>query len=375
LREFVIPETATDRVEITGNLYLRSAHAIEKQDPAQAVRIYTKLLGEDSWPKSENDERGRLPGLVAALIRAQIAKAEEAGATVGDPAQALETAAKRPPAERLGPLLEVWCAKNSPRGARASAGAELALAHAQLKHPYESMEWLERAVALGMDPGEEKEGVVADAIKAYPGLPERMAPVSKALGGMRTPPSARKPGFLGLRVVEVVGRGVRVDSVARGGPGESAGLQFGDFLSALGESPLRVPSDLDQALKTLAEGDEIELRYERSGEKKLVRIKLAAVPPAVDYPSPPVAPSPPAVAARVGVLQAIITGIGHIVKLEQGAEVKAGESLQIVRNGEVVAELVVSRIAKPDATYPNGSAICKAMRGTGVKGDDVRRKP
>src|SRR5204863_8795924 len=123
-----------------------------------------------------------------------------------------------------------WCAKNSPKGAKAGAAAALALVNARLKRPYESMEWFERAVALGMDPGPDLEAGVAAAIKGFPGLAERLDPASKALAAMRVPPPVRKPGFLGVKVGEGTGRGVKVDGVAKGAPAEAAGLQYGDLL-------------------------------------------------------------------------------------------------------------------------------------------------
>jgi serine/threonine protein kinase/membrane-associated protease RseP (regulator of RpoE activity) len=369
LCEFTLRITATDRVEIAGNLYLMAAQSIEKDDPVRAVRIYTKLLGEDNWPDSEIEERKRLPAKVTGMIRAEIARAEGKPADVADPAQALDVAAKKPPAEALGPLLEVWCAKNSPKGARGGAAAWLALNNARLKRPFEAIEWLERTVAVGMDPGPEIEAAVAAGIKNFPCLTDRFEPASRTLAGMRAPPPARKPGFLGVKLVEVIGRGVRVDGVAKGGPAEGAGLQFGDILVELGSAALKIPSDFDEAMKALAEGDEVELKFDRAGARKVAKVRLAPVPASVEYHTPPETP------AKVGVLQAVLAQIGHIVKLDAGAEVKPGDALQIVRNGEVVAELQVTRTTKPDGSYPNGSAVCKPIRGVGLKGDEVRRKP
>jgi serine/threonine protein kinase/membrane-associated protease RseP (regulator of RpoE activity) len=372
LREFTIAETVSVRYEVTGNLYFMSARAIEKQDPAHAVRIYTKLLEESTWDGSEDADRKKLPAQVTGMIRALIAAAEGKGADVADPAQVLDTAAKKPPLEALAPLLDVWCAKASPKGAKAGAAASLALMNARLKRPYESVEWFERSIAAGMDPGPEIEAAVAAAIKGFPALADRFDPASKSLAAMRAPPPARKPGFLGVKVVEHVGKGVKVDGVAKGGPAESAGLQFGDPLLELGGAALKVPADLDQALKTLAEGDEVEVKWERAGERKSAKVKLAPVPASVEYAVPP--PPPPG-AARVGVLQLLSATIGHVVNLDAGVDVKVGDALEVARKGEGVAELIVTRLTKPDATYKNGSAICKLVKGTPLKGDEVRRKP
>jgi len=353
---------------VTGNLYFLSARAVETQDPARAVRIYTKILEETTWPASEDADRKRLPAQVTRMIRTQIAEAEAKGAVVADPAQLLDTAAKRPAADALPLLLDVWCAKTSPKGAKAGSAAALALANARLRRPYESIEWFERAIAAGMDPGPEIEAAGAAAIRGFPGLPERFDPASKSLIAMRAPPPERKPAFLGIRVVEHVGKGVKIDGVAKGGPAEVAGLQFGDPLLEFGGTALKVPADLDQALKAFAEGDEVEVKWEHQGEKKSAKVKLAPVPASVEYPAPPVT------SVKVGIFQSTVPNVGSIVKLDAGADLKPGDALQAVRNGEVVAELIVTRTAKPEEKYPNGSAICKSTKGTPVSGDEIRRK-
>ena len=224
-----------------------------------------------------------------------------------------------------------------------------------------------------MDPGPEIEAAVAAVIKGFPGLAERLVPASKTLSAMRVPPPARKPGFLGVKVVELVGRGVKVDGVARGGPAETAGLLIGDLLVEVGGAALKVPSDYDQVVKALAEGDEVEVKWERAGERKSAKLKLAPVPSSVEYTAPP--PPPPPAAPRVGVLQLISATIGHVVNLEPGADVKVGDALEVSRKGEGVAELIVTRLARPDGTYKNGSAICRVVKGTPAKGDEIRKKP
>jgi serine/threonine protein kinase len=369
LREFVIADTASERYELTGNLYLLSAKAMEKADPAGAIRIYTKVLEETTWPQSEDEERKRLPPLVTGMIRTTLAVQEAKGATVADPAQVLDAASKQAPADAVRALLEVWCAKDAPRAAKAGAAALLALDYARLKRPYESMEWFERTIALGMDPGLEIEGAVTTAVRNFPGLGERLEPATRTVAAMRQA-ALRKPGFLGVKVVEVIGRGVRVEAVSKGGPAEAAGLQFGDILLELGGAALKVPADLDDAMKTRGEGDDLEVKYERTGEKKIAVVRLAPVPAtAPEFVAPPPAPT------RLGVLQVLSPQFGHIVKLDAATDIKAGDALEVLRKGEVVAELIATRTTRPDSSYPSGSIVCRLAKGTPQKGDEVRKKP
>jgi serine/threonine protein kinase len=375
LREFTLTPEITEKFEITGNLYLIVAREAETKDAALAIRIYTLLLADAAWPP---EDREGLPAKVQVLVKSQIEAAQRRGGTVADPANALDAAMKKKPEESLAPLLEIWAARNSPAPAKANAAEALALANAKLKRPYEAEEWIERSVAAGMIPRAETEDEVRLTIRGFPELPERFARVEQSIARMREvalPP--KKPGFHGLKVVEVVGKGVRVDGLARGGPGEIAGLQFGDLLLEFGGAMLRVPADLEEVLKSRAEGDEVEVKFERQAEKKSVTLKLAAVPAAAEYVTAPApAPAPP---AKIGVMNVVSGQYGYIVRLEDGAEVKRDDVLEVIRKDAVVAELKVTRVTAKEtakgASYPNGSAVCTLSRGSPAKGDEVRKKP
>jgi hypothetical protein len=64
------------------------------------------------------------------------------------------------------------------------------------------------------------------------------------------------------------GSGVRLSDVAPGSPVERAGLRPGDVIVDLGETPVGSLSDYSRALKALAPGDEVRVRYLRDGEPR-----------------------------------------------------------------------------------------------------------
>jgi hypothetical protein len=64
---------------------------------------------------------------------------------------------------------------------------------------------------------------------------------------------------------------------------------------------------------------------------------------------------------------------GIFVNLAAGAKVAAGETLEVVKDGKVVATLTVDRITPPDKTYLNGCAVCKAASGEAKEGQSVRK--
>jgi hypothetical protein len=329
LRPFAIPVPLGDRYELAGNLYILCARQAEKEgDFERAIRGYTKVLEEASYPASEEDERRPLPELVRGLVRAKIDASKPSG-----PASAL--------------------AQN----------------HARAREPYEAMEWFERAVAEGADPGAGAEGAVAAAVRGYPGLPARWEAASKSLAVLRAE-AARRPGFLGVKASEVPDRGLRVDAVAKGSPAEAAGVVPGDFLVELGGKPIRTAADLEAAQKSLGEGAAAELKVDRGGEKRsLGSPKLAAAPAGEPAWAEPPAPG----ALRVGVVRNIHPEYGVFVALDPEVKLEATELLEVLRKGEPVGELAITRIAAADRTYPHGSAVCKRAKGAVEKGDEVRR--
>jgi hypothetical protein len=105
----------------------------------------------------------------------------------------------------------------------------------------------------------------------------------------------------------------------------------------------------------------------------------AATPPPPPEPKPkPVEPSkppprPPPADRPIGVVQAVHPEYGVFVKLEGGTRPAAGEELEAVRDGQVVARLALDRITAPEKRYPQGCAVCRIVSGAASAGDAVRR--
>jgi hypothetical protein len=156
-----------------------------------------------------------------------------------------------------------------------------------------------------------------------------------------------------------------VDAVAKGSPADAAGFLVGEILTEAGGSPLKAPADLEAAALAAGVGGELELKSERFGEKLAVPVKVAAAPPAE--------PAYQEAGPRIGVLQLVSDQYGTCLKLEEGVQVATGDALEVVRQGELVGELTVTKLLRPDATYTHGGAECRRGRGTFRKGDEVRK--
>jgi serine/threonine protein kinase len=354
--------------EITGNLYWQSGGAFEQEGKLEtAVRAYTKVLEEKNYPGNEEDDRGRLPDRIQNLYRSWIDAQVKQSRTVGGDLQSkVEEARKRPPAEMAPLLLELYAAKGAAKEIRGAAAAGLAYAEGRLKQPYPAMEWMERALREGADPGPDGETAVSDALRGFPGLAERWTAAVKALAVLRRPPP-RRPAFLGARVAEQAGRGLRVTATAKGFPAEDSGLKAGDILTEMGGSALRSPSDLDGAIAAHFEGDVVEVKFERGPEKLVANLKLAGTPEKEpEFAMPP---------SRLGVISSVDARYGLFVKLDPDAVVAQNDVLEVVRAGEVVGEATVIRVfPKRDTVYPNGSAEIRRGKVEILKGDEVRKK-
>ena len=64
---------------------------------------------------------------------------------------------------------------------------------------------------------------------------------------------------------------------------------------------------------------------------------------------------------------------GIFVQLEAGAKAVAGEVLEVVKDGKVVASISVDRVTPAEKEYPNGCAVCKPVRGEAAVGQGVRK--
>ena len=181
-----------------------------------------------------------------------------------------------PPVSTTYRGFEVYAAPDVARSVRGAAAAMLASAHARLRRPYEAAEWLERAVREGMDPGGEIQGAVAAAGRGLPGLAERASDAAQRLDALRAV-ATRPAGFLGVKVGEADGRGVRVEAVAKGSPAEGA-LRAGDVVTAVGGAATATPADLQAALAAAGAGAEVDVRFERGGEALEAKVSLAPQP-------------------------------------------------------------------------------------------------
>jgi len=64
---------------------------------------------------------------------------------------------------------------------------------------------------------------------------------------------------------------------------------------------------------------------------------------------------------------------GVFVRLEAGPKPAAGDVLEVVRSGKVVAQLTVERITPAEKAYPEGCAVCRPAGGEAAAGDAVRK--
>lgn len=187
LCSFTVPLTLKESYELAGSLYQYCAEAYtQEQNIPMAVQAYTKLLDEPQFPTSEQNHRTKLPELVRKLYREWIEAGQKQGKTLGgDLEGTLDQAKKKPYAEALPALLDLYEAKDATPAVRANAASALAFVLAKTNRPYEAMEWCERAVKEKVDPGQETALAVVAALKGYPGLPQRWEIVSAAIEELR----------------------------------------------------------------------------------------------------------------------------------------------------------------------------------------------
>jgi serine/threonine protein kinase len=90
-------------------------------------------------------------------------------------------------------------------------------------------------------------------------------------------------------------------------------------------------------------------------------------------------PNPPPVPAangKIGVVQLVSKVYGIVVKLDPDmiAQLAAQDSLEVLRDGQVIGELKIDKVLPPEGSYPHGSVQCQKGQGLIQKGDDVRKK-
>jgi len=193
LREFTVNLTVTDRYDLAGSLYQYGAEAYEKdRNVPMALRLYQKVLEEPQFPTSEQPDRAKLPERMRLLYRGWIEDFLKQGKAIGgDLGVRLEESRKKPPGDAVPALMDLYAAKDAAPELRGGAAAGLCLAFATQRQPYESVEWIERAVREKVDPGHDTVGIVATASKGYPGLAERLDAVGSALETLRKDAQAK----------------------------------------------------------------------------------------------------------------------------------------------------------------------------------------
>jgi hypothetical protein len=100
--------------------------------------------------------------------------------------------------------------------------------------------------------------------------------------------------------------------------------------------------------------------------------KPAPLPPAPP-PPPPAAIPDPSPAAELGEVSGLHPDFGVFVKLNGSSKPAAGDQLEALRKGQVVARLKVERITPPEKRYPLGCAVCRMVSGEAHQGDRVQR--
>jgi hypothetical protein len=90
-------------------------------------------------------------------------------------------------------------------------------------------------------------------------------------------------------------------------------------------------------------------------------------------PAKPALPSDLLPLPNVGEVRAVHPHFGVFVTLESASKPVAGDALEALRNGQVVAHLGVEQITAPDRRYSNGCAVCRIVSGETSPGDKVRR--
>lgn len=80
-------------------------------------------------------------------------------------------------------------------------------------------------------------------------------------------------GYLGVYLEDLNGK-VAIDEIAEDSPAESAGLKRGDLLLSIGETTVSNSQLARDLLRGYSAGDELKLKYERSGESKTLTVVL-----------------------------------------------------------------------------------------------------
>jgi S1-C subfamily serine protease len=115
-------------------------------------------------------------------------------------------------------------------------------------------------VELGRRPGERQAPPPA-AQPAEPAAPAK--------------PEAKKPGFLGVALVDSDGKGpLKVDDVMPNSPAEKMGIKPGDLIQAVGDKKTTTVKDFEDAMRTHFAGEKVKIRLERDGFAREMDVTL-----------------------------------------------------------------------------------------------------
>jgi S1-C subfamily serine protease len=88
-----------------------------------------------------------------------------------------------------------------------------------------------------------------------------------------------KRAYLGVGVATIVGGGVLVQTVERGGPADRAGMRPGDVIVAVAGKPTPTTEQLALVLATLKPGQSVSVKVvRRSGQQATLTVKLGTAP-------------------------------------------------------------------------------------------------
>jgi outer membrane biosynthesis protein TonB len=172
------------------------------------------------------------------------------------------------PAESPAPAPDPAPARKKPAPARAAVAPKRAARAPRVRPRLRRRRALVLAiVALGLAAA----GAIAAAAGAFN---ESIAPASSVPRLFQPPQS-----WLGLKTGSSPGRpGALITQVAPGGPGDQAGLQQGDVITAVNGQAVTGPSDIAGVVDPQPIGAEVLLQIERGGQLQTVGVILAGRP-------------------------------------------------------------------------------------------------
>jgi S1-C subfamily serine protease len=142
-------------------------------------------------------------------------------------------------------------------------------AHADIHRPGDTPEKIDTA-------GLVKVAAVLHEAARY--LAGRRQPLTATLAGGNVTTGEAKPkrraSFGTLPDFAFEGDGVRVEGVSAGSPADRVGLQPGDVIVAVNDAPVRNLREYAAALRRLAPGDEIRVRFRRADAQQTVTTRV-----------------------------------------------------------------------------------------------------